>query len=79
MTEMTTIKVPKALRESVMRSARAQGMTGAEFLEFLTQEHARNQRFAAVRRAYSTAAHDPDYHEITDAWNEATADGLADA
>jgi len=79
MTEMTTIKVPKALRESVMSSARAEGLTAAEFLELLTREHARNQRFAAVRQAYATAARDPDYAEITEAWDEAAADGLADA
>lgn len=79
MIEMTTIKVPKALRESVMRSARAEGLTAAEFLELLTEEHARNQRFAAVRQAYATAVRDPDYEEITEVWNEATADGLADA
>jgi len=79
MSEMTTIKVPKALRDSVMSSARAEGLTAAEFLKLLTQEHARNQRFAAVRQAYATARHDPDYEEITEDWNEATADGLADA
>ncbi len=79
MTVMTTIKVPKALRESVMRSARAEGLTAAEFLELLTQAHARKQRFAAVRQAYATAVPDRDYDEITEAWNEAATDGLDDA
>lgn len=79
MTDMTTIKVPKALRESVMRSARAEGLTAAQFLELLTQEHARTRRFAAVRQAYATDGRDHDYDEITDAWNEAAADGLDDA
>lgn len=76
---MTTIKVPKALRESVMKSARAAGLTSAEFLELLTREHARSERFAAVRRAYAAAARDPDYEELTGAWDGATADGLDDA
>lgn len=73
---MTTIKVPKALRESVMSAARAEGLTAAEFLELLTQEHARHRRFAAVRQAYATTGPDPDYEEITEAWNEAIDDGL---
>lgn len=79
MPELTTIKVPKALRESVMRSARAEGLTAAEFLELVTEEHARSQRFAAVRRAYATTGRDRDYDEITESWNQAAADGLADA
>ena len=79
MTDMTTIKVPKALREAVMRSARAEGLTAAEFLELLTREHARTQRFAAVRQAYATASRDPDYEEITKVWDEALTDGLDDA
>jgi len=76
MPDMTTIKVPKALRESVMSSARVEGLTAAEFLELLMQEHARNQRFAAVRQAYATSVHDRDYDEITEGWDEAVADGL---
>lgn len=79
MPDMTTIKIPKALRESVMRSARAEGLTAAQFLKLVTEEHARNQRFAAVRQVYDMAGHDADYDEITEAWDEAAADGLADA
>lgn len=79
MPELTTIKVPKTLRDSVMRSARAEGVTAAEFLELVTAEHARSQRFAAVRQAYATTKRDRDYDEITEGWNEAAADGLADA
>ncbi len=79
MTETTTIKIPKGLRESVMRSARAEGLTAAEFLELVTEEHARKQRFTAVRQAYATAGRDRDYDEITEAWDEAASDGLADA
>ncbi len=39
MTDLTTIKVPKTLRDAVMRSARAEGLTAAEFLQ-LHSEHA---------------------------------------
>jgi len=79
MPEMTTIKVPKDLRETVMRSARAEGLTAAEFLQRLTEEHARHQRFAAVRHAYIGGGRDRDYDEITATWDQAGDDGLADA
>lgn len=79
MSEMTSIKVPKHVRDTVMRSARAEGLTAAEFLQRVTEEHARHQRFAAVRQAYADSARDSDYDEITAAWDEAGEDGLADA
>ena len=79
MTDMTTIKVPKSLREHVTRSARAEGLTAAEFLKLIIEEHSRKQRFAAVRKAYDTAGRDRDYDEITEAWDRAATDGLADA
>ncbi|WP_405063309.1 ribbon-helix-helix protein, CopG family [Kribbella sp. NBC_01505] len=79
MSEMTTIKVPKDLREAVMQSARAEGLTAAEFLRRLIEEHARRQRFAAVRHAYAGSGRDRDYDEITAAWDQAGDDGLADA
>lgn len=79
MTDMTTIKVPKALRDAVMRSARAEGLTAAEFLRLVTQEHARSQRFEEVRQAYVAAPTDPDYVGITEAWDVTVHDGLGDA
>jgi antitoxin MazE7 len=79
MSEMTTIKVPKDLREAVMQSARAEGLTAADFLRRLIEEHARRQRFAAVRLAYAGGARDRDYDEITAAWDQAGDDGLTDA
>jgi len=81
MTDTTTIKVSKSLRETVMQAARAEGLTAAEFLARVTEEHARSRRFAAVRAAYAESAADTDrdYDAITDAWGEAAADGLADA
>ncbi|GAA3091334.1 hypothetical protein JOF29_006860 [Kribbella aluminosa] len=79
MSEMTSLKVPKHVRDSIMRSARAEGLTAAEFLQRVTDEHARHQRFAAVRRAYAEGNRDSDYDEVTAAWDEAGEDGLADA
>jgi hypothetical protein len=80
MSEMTSLKVPKHLRDTVMRSARAEGLTAAEFLERVTEEHNRHQRFAAVRRAYAeSSGTDRDYDEVTSAWDEAGDDGLTDA
>ncbi|QBX55883.1 toxin-antitoxin system protein [Nocardioides seonyuensis] len=79
MTSMTTIKVPKDLRDAVMQSARAEGLTAAEFLARLTREHARQQRLEAVRRAYDSADADRDYSEITADWDTTGTDGLADA
>lgn len=88
---MTTIKVPKALREEVMRTARTEGLTAAQFLKRLVDEHARHQRFAAVREAMArdlapgldpgatNGGQDRDYREITKAWDAAAADGLGDA
>ena len=76
---MTSLKVPKHVRDTVMRSARAEGLTAAEFLQRVTEEHARHLRFAAVRRAYADSGRDGDYDELTAAWDEAGEDGLADA
>lgn len=79
MTDVTTIKIPKTLRDEVMRSARAEGLTAAEVLQLVTQEHARRQRFAEVRQAYATAPADPDYTGLTEVWESAVHDGLDDA
>lgn len=70
MTDTTTIKVSKSLREAVMQAARAEGLTAAEFLARVTEEHAGSRRFAAVRATYAESAADTDrdYDEITDAW-----------
>ncbi|WP_152364678.1 hypothetical protein [Microlunatus speluncae] len=81
MSESATIKVPKDLRDSVMKAARTEGMTAAEYLRLVTNEHARRQRFDRVRAAYARAADAPDddYDDLTAAWDEAAGDGLDDA
>lgn len=71
---MTTIKVPKHLRERVSRDAAREGLTAAGLLSRLIDEHERQQRFAAVRRAYETE--DGNYVEETVAWDSLSGDGL---
>lgn len=78
MADTTTIKVPKPLRETVMRSARDEGMTAAEFLQLVTDEHARRRRFEAVRSAYAASTVDQDYADLTADWDQASSDGLAE-
>lgn len=79
MTDMTTIKVPKLLREEIATSARTEGLTAAAFLEHLLAEHSRAQRFVAIREAYARSAQDPADSEITEIWDRALGDGLDDA
>ena len=78
MADLTTIKVPKGLRDTVMRSARAEGLTAAEFLGLVTDEHARRRRFEAVRSAYASTADDQDYADLTADWDRAADDGLGE-
>lgn len=72
--EMTTIKVPKRLRERVSRDAARNGLTAAGFLSNLLDEHERQERFEAVRLAYATE--DATYVDETAAWDSALGDGL---
>lgn len=71
---MTTIKVPKHLRERVSRGAAQAGLTAASFIAELIDEHERQERFDAVRRAYETT--DATYAGETADWDSLSADGL---
>ena len=71
---VTTVKVPRSLRERIRRDAAAAGQTAAGFLTVAVDRWEREQRLAAVRRAYDTA--DQDYRDETAAWESAAADGL---
>ena len=71
---LTTIKVPKSLRERIAVRAREQRMTAAEVVAELLDEADRRSRFAAVREAYATP--DPSYREETEAWDSLADDGL---
>ncbi len=76
---MTTIKVSKRLREAIASSARSEGLTAAGFLENLLAEHARTQRFAAIRAAFANSAPNPPHDKLTEVWDRSLSDGLDDA
>lgn len=71
---MTTIKIPKQLRERVARDAAEQGLTAAGFIATLIDDYERRRRFDAVRRAYAST--DPSYVDETKAWDALAGDGI---
>lgn len=71
---LTTIKVPKTLRERIAARATERRITAAEVVAELLDEADRRARFAAVRQAY--AEDDASYQEETEAWNSLADDGL---
>lgn len=71
---VTTIKVPRQLRERIATRAVRQRMTAAEVIAELLDEADRRARFDAVREAY--AATDTSYREETEAWDSLADDGL---
>jgi hypothetical protein len=71
---VTTVKVPRSLRARIARDARANGQTAAGFLATMVDRWEREQRLAAVRRAYE--GRDQAYRDETEAWDLASADGL---
>jgi hypothetical protein len=75
MSEVTTIKVPRSLRERIARDASARGVTAAALIAELVDRYERERRLAAVGRAYESV--DPDYAEETAAWHATSADGLS--
>lgn len=72
---MTTIKVPKTLRQRISRDAAREGLTAAALIAELLDAHDREARFAAVREAYE--ATDAAYIVETEAWDSTSSDGLA--
>jgi hypothetical protein len=73
---MTTIKVPKHLRERLSRNAGQAGLTAAALISELLDERERQARFEAVRRAYEASA-DETYAAETQDWDSLAGDGLA--
>ncbi|TFV90346.1 toxin-antitoxin system protein [Blastococcus sp. CT_GayMR16] len=71
---LTTIKVPKSLRERIAIRAGEQRMTAAEVIAGLLDDADRRARFDAVRAAYDQA--DASYREETEAWDSLADDGL---
>ncbi|MHB8961322.1 MAG: ribbon-helix-helix protein [Candidatus Limnocylindrales bacterium] len=73
MTAVTTIKVPKELRDRIARQAADRGVTAAQLLDELLQERERRARLDAVRAAY--ADRDAAYTAEVDVWDTTLADG----
>ncbi len=71
---VTTIKVPRSLRERIAARAGQQRMTAAEVIADLLDEADRRARFEAVREAYAST--DASYREETEAWDSLADDGL---
>lgn len=73
---VTAVKVPRSLRARIARDAGANGQTAAGFLTTVVDRWEREQRLAAVRRAYN--GRDQAYRDETAAWDVASSDGLDD-
>jgi hypothetical protein len=75
MSDVTTIKVPRALRERISSHASQRGVAAASLIGELLDRYEREQRFAAVGEAYATGP-DAGYADDVAAWDEVSADGL---
>ncbi|MGI8721490.1 MAG: hypothetical protein ACR2JG_04605 [Geodermatophilaceae bacterium] len=75
MSDVTTIKVPRALRERISRAGRHRGVTAAVLIGELLDSYDRERRLAAVSQADDVSA-DAHYVEETAAWDKAADDGL---
>lgn len=75
MADMTTIKVPRTLRERISRGASRRGVTSAALLGELLDRYERDQRLALVGEAYADSR-DEGYLDEVGAWDETSADGL---
>ena len=71
---VTTVKVPRSLRERIARNAAASGQTAAAFLSDAVDRWERDQRLAAVGEAYAGSA-DGAYLAEVNAWDKTVADG----
>ena len=76
--EVTTIKVSKALRARIAAGAAGEGVTAQTFLETVIDEWERRHRLAAVAAAYADAAPEQlaDWRAESEAWEATDADGL---
>ena len=73
MSMMTTIKISRELRDRISHDAAAAGTTAAGLISLLLDSYEREQRLAAVGRAY--AQPDASYTEETAAWDLVDAEG----
>lgn len=77
-TPQTTIKVPVILRQRIASDAADEGVTAAVFLTSLVDRYEREQRLAAVGRAYLTAP-DDDYTALTQEWDALSGEDVEGA
>jgi predicted DNA-binding ribbon-helix-helix protein len=73
MTNVTTIKVSKSLRDRIKHDAERHGVPIAALLAELLDRYERDERLAAVGRVYR-AGHDESEESL--AWDVTLADGL---
>ena len=78
MTDVTTIKVPRALRERISQGAARRGVSAASLIGELLDRYEREQRLAAVGDAYAATGAEAGYVAETAAWDEVMTDGLAE-
>ena len=78
MTDVTTIKVPRALRERISQAAARRGVSAASLIGELLDRYEREQRLAAVGAAYTAARAESGHADERAAWDEVMADGLAE-
>jgi hypothetical protein len=76
---LTTIKVPRPLRQRIAGGAAEEGVSAAVFLSQLVDRYERDRRFAQVRRAYAAHDGDLDYADLTQAWDRAADHDVNDA
>jgi hypothetical protein len=77
MTEATTIKVPRRLRDRIKADAASRGVTAAALIGELLDRYEREARMAAVARAYAGGV-DADYASESAAWDDAAERDGAD-
>jgi predicted transcriptional regulator len=74
--DITTIKVSKALRDRISAGAAQQHQTVQRFIENVLEDHERRRRLAAVAEAMGNADERTldDWRAETDVWEAAEAD-----
>ena len=74
---VTTVKVPRSLRERISRDAAEAGQTAAEFLGTVVDRWERERRLSAVEHSYRARGDvDRSYQDETAAWQVTDADGF---
>lgn len=77
MTDLTTIKVPREVRDRIKAGAGSRGLTAAGLLVELLDRYERDERLAAVARAYLDSSN-TGYAEEAAQWDQSLTDGLAE-